>query len=351
MNERELGRPVGVALLGYGAIAGMHAVALRAAGARILVVAGPDVAEARAFATRHDIPVALADPVSAMGIDGVEAVVIASPTAVHGAQTLAALEAGRHVLVEIPLSTFLPEAEALVARAASIGRTLAVCHTLRYWGPVRVAHRWLDEQPARPTNVVARGLSLRHANVGWTGRQRSWTDDLLWHHGGHVVDQVLTILGDELVSVQATSGPVWPGSGRPMDHAISLGTRGGAVATIALSYHARISASEYLIIGEQETLLIAGTEVRTSSETLVTGLEVGPTQDAAVAAQDSDFLIAVRTGGATAADGSLILPSLRVLQAVSDLAAARASDTTALAEDARNPESDPMATNRKPSSR
>jgi len=187
--------------------------------------------------------------------------------------------------------------------------------------------------------------------VGWTGRQRSWTDDLLWHHGGHVVDLVLALLGDEVVTVQATSGPTWAPSGRAMDHAISLGTRGGAVATIALSYHARISASEYLVIGEQETLLIAGAEIRTSGAALVTGLDVSSVQDAAIAAQDADFLDSVRTGRPTASDAALILPSVRILQTVSDLAAARASETTALAVDARKPESEPTATNRNPSSR
>ena len=45
----------GIALLGYGAIAGMHASALRDLGARIEVVAGPNSDELQAFAARHEI--------------------------------------------------------------------------------------------------------------------------------------------------------------------------------------------------------------------------------------------------------------------------------------------------------
>lgn len=319
-------RPVGVALLGYGAIAAMHAVAIRAAGGRIVVVAGPRVAELERFADEHAIGTSTTDVWAAIGHPGVEAVVIASPTQAHVPQVTQALEAGRHALVEIPLATSLADGERLVASARDRSRVLAVCHTLRYWRPVQELHGALAARGVRPTHVVARALSLRHVDVGWTGRQRSWVDDLLWHHGGHVVDEVLTLLGSPVVEVASASGQAWPTSGKAMDHAISLRTAEGGIATIALSYHARIRASEYLVIGEDETVLLAGGDVRWSDGTVTSVPDVAVIQDAAVAAQDADFLAAVRRGGsdgdghATRADGASILPTLRVLQAVRDRA-------------------------------
>ena len=319
-------RPVGVALLGYGAIAAMHVAALREAGGRIEVVAGPRAGELERFADEHAIAARTTEVDEAIGHPDVEAVVIASPTHVHVAQSTQALEAGRHVLVEIPLATSLADGERLVALARDQGRVLAVCHTLRYWRPAEELHETLTTRGFRPTHVVARALSLRHADVGWTGRQRSWVDDLLWHHGGHVVDEVLTLLGSPVVEVTSASGQVWPTSGKAMDHAISLRTADGGIATIALSYHARIGASEYLIIGEDETVSLAGGDVRWSDGTVSAAPDVAAIQEAAVAAQDRDFLDAVRRGGpdadgrATRADAASVLPTLRVLQAVSDRA-------------------------------
>jgi 2-hydroxy-4-carboxymuconate semialdehyde hemiacetal dehydrogenase len=319
-------RPVGLALLGYGAIAAMHVAAIRAAGGRIEVVAGPRAAELGRFADEHAIGSRTTDIAEAIGHPGVEAVVIASPTHAHVSQSTQALEAGRHVLVEIPLATSLADGERLVALARDRGRILAVCHTLRYWRPVRELHETLAARGLRPTHVVARALSLRHADVGWTGRQRSWVDDLLWHHGGHVVDEVLTLLGSPVVEVTSASGQAWPTSGKAMDHAISLRTADGGIATIALSYHARIGASEYLVIGEDESVLLAGGDVRWSDGTVSGVPDVAAVQEAAVAAQDADFLDAVRRGGpdaegrATGADAASILPTLRVLQAVSERA-------------------------------
>src|SRR5260370_345945 len=48
----------------------------------------------------------------------------------------------------------------------------------------------------RPHHLVCRWFFLRRSNVNWEGRQRSWTDNLLWHHACHVVDAALWLLGE-----------------------------------------------------------------------------------------------------------------------------------------------------------
>jgi 2-hydroxy-4-carboxymuconate semialdehyde hemiacetal dehydrogenase len=172
----------------------------------------------------------------------------------------------------------------------------------------------------RATNVIARGLSLRHENVGWTGRHRSWTDDLLWHHGGHIVDVVLGFLDAPVTEVSAEVGPIWERSGLPMDYAIALRTAEGGVATIALSYNARLGASDYTVIGEKDTIVIEGAEVRSSQAPIVTGERVDVAQEAAIVAQDLDFLECIATGRRPIADAASVLPAMRVLQAVWDRA-------------------------------
>ena len=315
-----VGQPVTtVAILGYGAIADIHATVLRSLGCSIRVVAGPKRAEAEAFAERHGIDRVEIDAIRAVDAPDVVAVVVASPSPFHAEQARMALAAGRHVLVEIPLALSAPEGDSLVALAGERQLVFMVCHTLRYWEPMLAARQLIAEGRLHPSSVIARGLSLRRENVGWTGRRRSWTDDLLWHHGGHAIDTALSLLGAPVESVTAAAGPVWEGSGLPMDYAITIRTTTGGIGSIALSYNARVGAADYVVIGEDETLVIDGADVRTSGGPIYEGHDVASVQERAILAQDRDFLESIATGRKPVAAASDVLSVLRVQQAVQDM--------------------------------
>src|SRR5215471_8368914 len=134
-----------VVLVGEGAIAGRHAAALgRIDGVDVVAVAGGDAEATAAFAAEHgiarhglDLAPLLADP-------GVDAAVLASPTPLHAAQALQVIEAGRHVLVEIPMADNLRDAETLVAAAHRAGVTAMACHTRRF----NPSHQWVHRRIA-----------------------------------------------------------------------------------------------------------------------------------------------------------------------------------------------------------
>lgn len=67
----------------------------------------------------------------------VEAVVLPTPHFLHHPQTLAALNAGKHVFVEKPIATLLPQAEEMHAVAQSRNLQLAVGHQARFTGMAR----------------------------------------------------------------------------------------------------------------------------------------------------------------------------------------------------------------------
>lgn len=67
----------------------------------------------------------------------IDAVAIATPVHTHAALARAALEAGKHVLVEKPITTTSGEAEELIALAERRNLTLMVDHTFIYTGAVR----------------------------------------------------------------------------------------------------------------------------------------------------------------------------------------------------------------------
>ena len=86
----------------------------------------------RAFATREEL------------LARCEALTIAVPTSVHGEVGLAALRAGRPVLMEKPLAATVSEADDLLAAAARAGVLLQVGHIERFNPALRAALRYLE---------------------------------------------------------------------------------------------------------------------------------------------------------------------------------------------------------------
>jgi predicted dehydrogenase len=75
----------------------------------------------------------------------IDAVAIATPTAAHHGLAKAALEAGKHVLIEKPLAASSALAEELVALAKARGRILMVDHTFVFTGAVRKIKDYIDD--------------------------------------------------------------------------------------------------------------------------------------------------------------------------------------------------------------
>ena len=87
--------------------------------------------------TSGDVAAALADA-------AVDAVVVATPTITHYEVVKAALDAGKHVLVEKPLATDVRHGEELVALGQRAGRVLMVGHVFLYNVAVREVRRYIE---------------------------------------------------------------------------------------------------------------------------------------------------------------------------------------------------------------
>ncbi len=310
-----------IALIGYGSIAEAHVQALQQiGGVEFWVVVGRLPEPTAAFAQRFGFRFHTTDLATALSDLMVEAVVVCSPTDLHAQQTAQALEAGKHVLCEIPLATSLAETDRLIALADRQDRRLMVCHTQRYWPTVQRARQAVADG-LFVHHMVARYLFLRRENVNWRGRRRSWTDNLLWHHGCHAVDTVLWLLGAETVTVSGHVALPSRHLGIPMDIAIVLRTPQDQLATIALSYNSHLALHDYLLIGEQDTLLVTPRRLEHQAGLLYDQATADPLESAIVQ-QDREFLAAVREGREPAISGRAVRPTMAVLQAVQDQFAA-----------------------------
>lgn len=101
----------------------------------------------------------------------IEAVVVATPSALHFAHAVAALNAGKHVYVEKPMAMSTVEARQMIAAAEANGRRLMVGHNFLYNGAVREVKRRIDAgELGHIYYVYGSRLNqfLRDSNVVWT---------------------------------------------------------------------------------------------------------------------------------------------------------------------------------------
>ena len=138
---------LGIAIIGTGRIAHSHMRALgnQPAGRAVAVYdVLPD--RARAFAAEFGIPDVAAGLEELLARRDVDAVIVATPPFAHAQPTIAALEAGKHVLCEKPFSLVPAEAERMAATAERVGRFLAVCSSRYRFAPgARMAHELVAE--------------------------------------------------------------------------------------------------------------------------------------------------------------------------------------------------------------
>jgi predicted dehydrogenase len=113
-----------IGILGAARIAprGMVTPANETLGAEVVAVASRDLDRARDFAATHSIPLALGSYAELIALDDVDLVYCALPPSAHAEWCVAAVESGKHVLVEKPFASNAQDAARMVAAARAAGR-------------------------------------------------------------------------------------------------------------------------------------------------------------------------------------------------------------------------------------
>jgi len=100
--------------------------------AELRAIASRDPSRAQAFAASHGIPAAHGSYAELLDDDSIECVYIPLPNSLHGKWTRAAIEAGKHVLCEKPLTPTAEEAQALFELAEDHGVVLMEAFMYRH---------------------------------------------------------------------------------------------------------------------------------------------------------------------------------------------------------------------------
>ena len=162
------------------------------------LIAVCDVSEERAkeAAEKYGIPNVFTDYEQMLKMDELEAVSVCLPNFMHKPATVAALEAGKHVLCEKPLATNAKEAEEMVAAAEKSGKTLAMSLNFRYQGTALTAKKLIDEGKLGEIYYAKTGM-LRNNSIpkGWFHvKSRSGGGPLL-DLAAHVLDVTWWLMG------------------------------------------------------------------------------------------------------------------------------------------------------------
>ena len=228
-----------VALIGAGRAGSRRAAAVAADEAsRLVAVCDVDERAARRLAAEHGAR-AHGDWRTLAAADGVDLVVVSTPHHLLAEISVAALEAGRHVLCEKPLGRNAAEVEDVAAAARKHGRILRAGYNHRFHPAVEGVRRAAGEGSLGPLMFV-RG---RYGHGGRPGYDREWRSEAAVSGGGemldqgaHLVDLFLWILGCDFEAVSAeTVTAFWD---MPVeDNAFALmRTAAGQVASLHVSW-------------------------------------------------------------------------------------------------------------------
>lgn len=184
-----------VALVGYG-FAGrvFHAPLIaHTPGLRLHTVASSDAAKVRADWPRARV---VADPHAAFADPAIDLVVLATPNHTHAALAVAALRAGRHVVVDKPFAPTLAEAEAVVAAAEAAGRLVSAFHNRRWDTEFLTLQRLIADGALGEVVELRSHFDRYRPQVPDRWRERPGPGAGLWLDlGPHLVDQALQLFG------------------------------------------------------------------------------------------------------------------------------------------------------------
>jgi len=131
-------KPIRTAIVGTGFMGRVHLEAVRRTeGVEVAAIVGRTEDAAQRLGAGFGVPLMKADYREVLRDRTIDAVHVCTPNAQHYSMTKDALETGKHVLCEKPITTAVREAEELVSLAAKQGLRNCVCHNLRYYPMVQ----------------------------------------------------------------------------------------------------------------------------------------------------------------------------------------------------------------------
>ena len=171
--------------------------------------------------------------------DACDAVIVSTPPDTHEELVLAALEGGKHVLVEKPMAPAPEACRRMVEAARRAGRVLAVGFNQRYFAAIKLVRE------AVCSGAIGRLSHVRGyaGHVGLAEFPAPWMYDrnvigggTLWDNGIHMIDLVRHLMGDVAAVSGAVGTGIWQIEGTEDNGFALLHGRDGVTGTLQASW-------------------------------------------------------------------------------------------------------------------
>ena len=252
-------RPLGVAAIGYAFMGKAHSNAWRNVASFFdvpafeqKVLVGRDAKAVADAATKYGWAESATDWRTVITRDDIDIIDICAPGWMHAEIAIAALEAGKHVLLEKPLANTLAEAELMTAAAAKArarGVQSMVGFNYRRVPALALARELIEEGRLGTVRHVRAAymqdwLADPDSPMTWRLNKETAGSGALGDIASHAIDQVLFLLADSVSEVSGrlhTFTPVRPGKNGPEDVTVddaawaTLSLASGAIASVEVS--------------------------------------------------------------------------------------------------------------------
>ena len=290
-------KTIKVALAGAGAFGVKHLDGIKNIdGVEVISVIGRELDKTKEVAARYGIGHVTTELSESLALKELDAVILCTPTQMHAEQTIACLNAGKHVQVEIPLADSLKGAQDVVALQKKTG-LVAMCGHTRRFNP---SHQYVNQEITTGRfNIQQMDVQtyfFRRTNTNALGQARSWTDHLLWHHAAHTVDLFAYQCGSPIVQANAVQGPIHPTLGIAMDMSIQLKAANGAICTLSLSFNNDGPLGTFFrYIGDTATYIARYDDLFNGKEEKIDVSKVAVSMNG-IELQDREFFAAIKEG-------------------------------------------------------
>lgn len=236
----------------------------------LVAIADRDPAARARAARRHPGAEVCADWHALLADPRIDAVAIATPVHTHYDLARAALAAGKHVLVEKPMTETSAQAEELIELAARRGRVLMVDHTFVYTGAVQKIH---DLVAAGEIGEIYYYDSIR-INLGLFQSDVN----VIWDLAVHDLAILQFIIAEQPVAVSANGVSHFSGSPENMAH-VTLYFGSGAVANLSVNWLAPVKIRQTLVGGSRKMIVYDDLEPSEKIKVYDRGITTAPDPD------------------------------------------------------------------------
>jgi predicted dehydrogenase len=216
----------------------------------VTIVGASDLEEKNlAFCTeRYGIKNGYTDYKQLLAVKGLDAVSVSTPNAMHYKVCRDALDAGKHVLVEKPITLVSKEGWELVNLAQKKKLTLSVGHIFRFNNALAEVHRLIKEEK------FFGKIFLMEQN--WTNLEKSFPDrDVLFDLAPHMFDIQNYLLGHWPTEVSCVGGPFRREEGEETAYVISR-YKDGVIAIANISWLVPRKTRQVVLVGENRSAVI-----------------------------------------------------------------------------------------------